>query len=177
VNRIRPTRPARLAVLVDDVHEIAIVVPSMVGNRIDLIIERGHGERLYVIGEAAGGKPTPPACPDDWTVIGRVHVPAALTTVVESNIEEEPRPVGVIAYYGDEAKLGGEFEFQVGQKPDTPYAKYGEYVVCLPHQCDEWMVTYAKDKNQAIAGMETFIAEATAALERLRSLPDAEEGS
>lgn len=38
------------------------------------------------------------------------------------------------------------------------------YVVCLPHQCDDWDITGGKDKDGAIKDLELFIKEAQGAL-------------
>lgn len=62
----------------------------------------------------------------------------------------------------------GKYEFSVGQDLDG-------FTVSMPHQCDEWHVTAYYEsvpRADAIAAMERFIAEATAALDVLRSTPD-----
>src|SRR4051794_30617674 len=62
----------------------------------------------------------------------------------------------------------GEFEFSVTQDLDG-------FRVSMPHQCDEWHITeYYEDipRADAIAAMQKFVDEATAALEVLRTMPD-----
>jgi hypothetical protein len=54
---------------------------------------------------------------------------------------------------------GTKYGFHIGRSP--------EWYVDLPHQCDEWDIAYG-DEVEAVAQMETFVAEAQAALARLR---------
>lgn len=44
------------------------------------------------------------------------------------------------------------------------------FAVELPHQCDEWPIAWGT-REDVIAGIEAFIAEAQVALETLRTLP------
>jgi hypothetical protein len=65
-------------------------------------------------------------------------------------------------------KLDGEHGFEVGKQEHRNAAP--AYCVRLPHSCDHWVVAYAHTKDEAVAELETFIAEAQAALEALRNL-------
>lgn len=44
-----------------------------------------------------------------------------------------------------------------------------EWEVELPHQCDEWTITAAATKEQAIRELEQFLTKAQAALDVLRA--------
>lgn len=46
-----------------------------------------------------------------------------------------------------------------------------DYTVHLGHQCDAWYITTARDKADAIADLQRFIAAARDALRRLKELP------
>lgn len=64
-----------------------------------------------------------------------------------------------------------EYGFTV--RPPNPDESYPlGWMVFLPHQCDWWEITKyegADTKEEAIADMEQFIAEAQAALEELKA--------
>lgn len=67
--------------------------------------------------------------------------------------------------------IPGAFEFEVctwEEEDGSPYA----WKVQLPHQCDDWEITYGRDSShaEAVAAMEQFLAEGQAALERLRTI-------
>ena len=49
-----------------------------------------------------------------------------------------------------------------------------EFVVHLPHMCDEWIITDNPVKADAIRDMEQFVADAQIALDQLREF---EEGA
>lgn len=73
----------------------------------------------------------------------------------------------------DPEDLGGEYGFCAGLATewDTDGGEMflrSSYVVELPHQCDAWEITRCLLKSEAIAEMEKFIAEANAALDKLR---------
>jgi hypothetical protein len=65
-------------------------------------------------------------------------------------------------------KLDGEHGFEVGKQEH--WKAKPTYRVQLPHSCDEWVVADADTKGEAVAELETFIAEAQAALEALHNL-------
>ena len=67
--------------------------------------------------------------------------------------------------------LGGVHEFEVGITDLYGDGSRLHYVVQLPHSCDQWVISDHRDKATAITELETFIAEATAALEKLRATP------
>lgn len=78
----------------------------------------------------------------------------------------------------DPEDLGGEYGFRAGLAAEWDWdTDRGEmalntaYVVELPHQCDAWEVTRIRDRDQAIADVECFIAEAQAALRKLKESP------
>jgi hypothetical protein len=76
----------------------------------------------------------------------------------------------------DPKDLGGVFAFRAGLATewDTDGGEMflrSSYVVELPHQCDAWEITRCMTKGEAIADMERFIAEANAALDKLRESP------
>lgn len=73
----------------------------------------------------------------------------------------------------DPEDLGGEFGFRAGLATewDTDGGEMflrSSYVVELPHQCDAWEITRCLFRSEAIEEMEKFIAEANAALDKLR---------
>jgi hypothetical protein len=73
----------------------------------------------------------------------------------------------------DPEDLGGEYGFRAGLATEWDYVDgemllQSSYVVELPHQCDAWEITRRMVKAEAIAEMEKFIAEANAALDKLR---------
>jgi len=68
--------------------------------------------------------------------------------------------------------LDGEYEFEVGVVEGNDYqAHHRNYVVQLPHSCDEWVIVENSSKDVAILRMEAFIAEANQALEILKQQP------
>lgn len=73
----------------------------------------------------------------------------------------------------DPEDLGGVFGFRAGVATEWD-ADDGEmflrtsFVVELPHQCDAWEITRSMVRAEAIADMERFIAEAKAALDKLK---------
>jgi hypothetical protein len=78
----------------------------------------------------------------------------------------------------DPEDLGGEYGFRAGICTEWDWdAARGEmclgsaYVVELPHQCDAWSITRAGNREQAIADMECFIAEAQTALRKIKESP------
>lgn len=84
-------------------------------------------------------------------------------------------------------QLGGTFRFRAGMlteydcvydvETDVDAMKLvAFYRVDLPHQCDAWEVVHTEDRTEAIERMETFIAEAREALQRLRALPETADG-
>jgi hypothetical protein len=65
------------------------------------------------------------------------------------------------------------FGFEIDWPHTTTYS-WGDHVekywrVKLPHQCGGWEITWKATKEEAIAEMEQFIAEAQAALADLRA--------
>lgn len=77
----------------------------------------------------------------------------------------------------DPDELGGRFDFQAGLEAEADligrdWVLVRSYTVRLPHQCDYWEITKSTDREQAIADMETFIAEAQAALRKLKDAGD-----
>jgi hypothetical protein len=70
------------------------------------------------------------------------------------------------------------FGFDVCHSPATtiethPGAMWQDeeaWQVCLPHQCDQWMITDARTKEQALKDLDQFIAEAQAARRKLEAL-------
>lgn len=78
----------------------------------------------------------------------------------------------------DPEDLGGDYGFRAGICTEWDWdTNRGEmalgttYVVELPHQCNAWQITKEGDREQAIADMECFIAEAQAALRKLKESP------
>lgn len=69
----------------------------------------------------------------------------------------------------DPNSMGGEFCFEVRARNLT-WDPGTEFVVQLPHSCEEWVIADAPTREQAVAAMETFVAEAQAALERLKTV-------
>lgn len=69
-------------------------------------------------------------------------------------------------------KINGEHQFEVGVRDFRSDRGQMCYVVQLPHQCDEFLAAAQHSKAAAIAEMEGFIKQATAALEVLRTLPE-----
>ena len=71
--------------------------------------------------------------------------------------------------------IGGEYNFEVGYRSSREYVDgrmvdVANYVVQLPHQCDEWVISDDRDKADAVADLEQFIAEAQNALAALNAL-------
>lgn len=62
-----------------------------------------------------------------------------------------------------------EFSPALSEFPeDDPWAGFR---VFLPHQCDSWIIVEGtKDKTEAVAAFEGFIAAAQSALEHLKAL-------
>lgn len=91
MSRIRPTRPARFAVVVDEEFEVVIPLPPPVGRRVDAIFEPVAGAGgIRLVSNTLGRAATP----DGWRLIGTVHVSAGQATITESDITEsgEERP-------------------------------------------------------------------------------------
>lgn len=42
--------------------------------------------------------------------------------------------------------------------------------VCLPHQCEQWEITYSPTKEQALRELDDFIAQAQAARAKLEGM-------
>lgn len=67
-----------------------------------------------------------------------------------------------------------EYDWKSGGPADEhgfpPVKKYTNYVVQLPHNCDEWVIADEEDKNKAIEEVEAFIEQAKMALEKLKAL-------
>lgn len=77
----------------------------------------------------------------------------------------------------DPDELGGKFDFQAGLEAEADliggeWVLVRSYTVRLPHQCDYWEITKSTDPGQAVAAMEAFIAEAQAALQKLKDASD-----
>jgi hypothetical protein len=67
-------------------------------------------------------------------------------------------------------QLDGEFKFEVGPQDDNLTPGQPWWVVQLPHQCDEWVIAASKDRDEVIARVERFIAEAQGALAAFREM-------
>jgi len=79
-------------------------------------------------------------------------------------------------------EVGGIFRFRAGiltefdHDPDDGEMKLtASYRVDLPHQCDAWKVVDTADRTEAVARMETFVAEAQEALRLLKAASEATE--
>jgi hypothetical protein len=75
--------------------------------------------------------------------------------------------------------MDGEHEFTISASrhnvSNAPHLRdlEIEWRVQLPHQCGMWSITgHETSKADAVAKLETFIAEAQTTLERLRGLPE-----
>ena len=64
------------------------------------------------------------------------------------------------------------FGFEViAPDPRYPdYNAYNQYVVQLPHSCDEWVIAENPNKEDSIRDLESFIEQAKAALVELRRM-------
>ena len=75
------------------------------------------------------------------------------------------------------------FGFTIERDPFNFDHEYGKsWLVHLPHQCDEWAIVEESwpeptTRTDAIAELERFVAEATWALETLKSLSDDWKGA
>ncbi len=72
-------------------------------------------------------------------------------------------------------EMGGAFNFMAGAEVEADrtdsegnWITETSYVVRLPHQCDYWEIVKSSDKETAVLTVEKFIAEANAALDKLR---------
>jgi hypothetical protein len=96
MSRIRASRPARFAVVVDEEFEVVIPLPPARGQRIDAIFEPSAGAGGIGLISGPSGPPARATTPDGWRLIGTVHVSAGQALVTECNItefgEERPRP-------------------------------------------------------------------------------------
>ncbi len=45
-----------------------------------------------------------------------------------------------------------------------------DYIVDLPHNCDEWVITWKPDKDDAVEELKLFIEEAQKALTKLQGM-------
>lgn len=69
--------------------------------------------------------------------------------------------------YGFRVRLhDGEYDFD--EEWELALVPAGQWSVLLPHQCDAWVIAEKKPQIEAVAALETFIAEAQVALEALR---------
>lgn len=59
--------------------------------------------------------------------------------------------------------------YTVTRKDGSTY-RHDEWIVQLPHHCDEWVITEIADHAEAVAGLERFIAEATTTLAVLKGM-------
>jgi len=61
-------------------------------------------------------------------------------------------------------------DYNFDRPQDLPHENWG---VWLPHQCDEWLVVDEASREAALAELDRFIAEATAARQRLAEVEPA----
>lgn len=81
---------------------------------------------------------------------------------------------GPIYHVKTEEKFGDftvyHYKGLTGTYAEAPRREFDNWCVELPHQCEEWEIADASSKEEALAAMEAFVANANQALEALREM-------